>query len=268
MRRAAARPARKSAGSGPFSGFTVQFRETFAQRPPSMMWFSSKWFRSVVVGLAALTGALTVTPAAEAQYGRTSADRGAVPGKFDHYVLALSWSPGFCEREGRRKQRSQCDAGRGMGFVVHGLWPQYANNGYPSECAPAPRFPSRTALQVAQGVFPDEGLARHEWRIHGTCSGNTAVDYYRDVRRSREAVIIPDVYRNVSSVFRSNVMELKRAFVAANPRLRADMMDVSCARGALQEIYICFSKDLRGFQPCGDMGPPRCRSGFQVQPPQ
>lgn len=205
---------------------------------------------------------------AEAQSGRPQADRGAVPGRFDQYVLALSWSPGFCAREGIRKQRSQCDIGERNGFVVHGLWPQYASNGYPSECAPAPRYPSRMALRAAEGVFPEEGLARHQWRKHGTCSGNTAVDYFRDVKRAREMVSIPDAYRDLDQPMRSSVMELKRAFVAANPRLSADMIEVSCSRGALQEVYICFSKDLRGFEPCADMGPPRCRSGFQVQPPR
>lgn len=217
---------------------------------------------------ALLAGALLAAAPAQAQWGGPRADRGAAPGNFDLYVLALSWSPAFCEREGLRKQRSQCDIGRNAGFVVHGLWPQYARNGYPSECAPAPRYPSRMALNAAGGVFPDEGLARHEWRVHGTCSGNTAADYFRDVRRARDAVVIPDDYRQTTQPFGASVMALKRAFVAANPRLRVDMMDVSCSRGALQEVYICFSKDLRSFAPCGDMGPPRCRSGFRVTPPR
>ena len=124
------------------------------------------------------------------------------------------------------------------------------------------------ALRAADGVFPDEGLARHEWRVHGTCSGSTAVDYFRDVRRARDAVTIPDAYRGASEPFRDNAMALKRAFVAANPRLRVDMIDIACSRGALREIYICFSKDLRSFAPCGDMGPPRCRAGFEVPPPR
>jgi len=221
--------------------------------------------------VAALPGAamlLAGAPAGAQWGGGPRADRGAAPGNFDHYVLALSWSPSFCMREGQRKQRSQCDVGQKLGFVVHGLWPQYASNGYPSECAPSPRFPSRMALRAADGVFPDEGLARHEWRVHGTCSGSTAVDYFRDVRRARDAVTIPDAYRGASEPFRDNAMALKRAFVAANPRLRVDMIDIACSRGALREIYICFSKDLRSFAPCGDMGPPRCRAGFEVPPPR
>src|SRR6185503_4893040 len=79
---------------------------------------------------------------------------GGAPGAFDFYVLALSWSPGFCALEGERKGRDRCEPGRNLGFVVHGLWPQY-ERGYPSHCA-ADRSPSRLALAEAEGVFPDE----------------------------------------------------------------------------------------------------------------
>ena len=48
------------------------------------------------------------------------------PGQFDFYVLALSWSPSFCEAAGERgtPPQQQC-AARPYSFVVHGLWPQY-----------------------------------------------------------------------------------------------------------------------------------------------
>src|ERR1044071_584072 len=62
------------------------------------------------------------------------------PGKFDFYVLALSWSPSFCEASRERnpnRNDPQCGA-RPYAFVVHGLWPQY-ERGFPSNCqVPAP----------------------------------------------------------------------------------------------------------------------------------
>ena len=57
--------------------------------------------------------------------------RGSAPGDFDFYVLALSWSSGFCELGGAEKARKQCAPGAGLGFVVHGLWPQF-DRGFPS----------------------------------------------------------------------------------------------------------------------------------------
>ena len=52
---------------------------------------------------------------------------------FDFYVLALSWSPSYCASFGDRANRQQCEADDPLGFVVHGLWPQFTT-GYPTEC--------------------------------------------------------------------------------------------------------------------------------------
>ena len=95
-----------------------------------------------------------------------------VPGSFDFYVLALSWSAGFCANSGDQKGRRQCAAGSKLGFTVHGLWPQF-DRGYPSDCGAAGQGPSQIALQRTRGVYPEEGLARYEWRRHGSCSGKS-----------------------------------------------------------------------------------------------
>ena len=113
--------------------------------------------RPFLLGLLAAAAALVTSLApAAAQRG------GGTPGQFDYYVLALSWSPNYCEVQGERRGSRQCDPGRNLGFVVHGLWPQY-ERGFPSNCG-TDRFIPRAALDEARGVFPDEGLARHEWR--------------------------------------------------------------------------------------------------------
>ena len=93
---------------------------------------------------------------------------GSRPGNFDFYVLSLSWSPSFCGSEAGRRSREQCAPGANNAFVVHGLWPQF-ERGFPSYCDE--RNPPRSALDNARGVFPEEGLARYQWRKHGSCSG-------------------------------------------------------------------------------------------------
>lgn len=188
-------------------------------------------------------------------------ERGGVPGEFDFYVLALSWSPGFCDLEGdgRSHAREQCAAGANLGFVVHGLWPQN-ERGYPTECGPAGRTPSRIAMEQAAGLFPSEGLARHEWRRHGTCSGSSPSDYFADVRRAREKIMIPPALQKSGRDQSWTAIDLERAFVAANPGLRTDMMSVACKRGVLQEVRICFSKDLRSFRTCEEVDRSGCRA--------
>ncbi len=187
-------------------------------------------------------------------------DRGGQPGDFDFYVLALSWSPGFCELDGERdRNREQCADGAGLGFVVHGLWPQN-ERGFPSECGPAGRTPSRIALDQAKGLFPSEGLARHQWRKHGTCSGSSPSDYFADTRRAREKITIPPALAKAGREQNWTAIDIERAFVDANPGLRTDMMSVACRRGVLQEVRICLSKDLRNFRMCEEVDRSGCRT--------
>jgi len=180
-------------------------------------------------------------------------------GDFDFYVLALSWSPGFCALGGAEKAREQCQTGMGLGFVVHGLWPQF-EQGFPSDCDSAGRPVSRVALEAAKGLFPSEGLARHEWRKHGSCSGRSPQDYFADVRAARESVTIPPEFERLKKEEEVSPAEILRAFGKANPRLRAGMAAVTCAKGYLQEVRLCLSKDLRAFRPCPDVTRNSCRA--------
>lgn len=184
--------------------------------------------------------------------------QGGTPGDFDFYVLSLSWSSGFCETAAGWQARGQCDAGANLGFVVHGLWPQY-EHGYPSDCGPAARFPSRTALETAQGLYPSEGLARHEWRTHGTCSGKSPTDYFADVRRARESIVIPAPFAAPKEPQTWTPVDIARAFIAVNPRLRPGMLGVVCAGSVLREVRICLSKDLRDFHACPEVSRQGCR---------
>jgi ribonuclease T2 len=199
---------------------------------------------------------------------RIEAVRGSAstPGDFDFYVLSLSWSSGFCETPAAARARGQCDAGANLGFVVHGLWPQY-EHGYPSDCGPAARFPSRAALQRAQGLYPNEGLARHEWQKHGTCSGKSPTDYFADVRRARDSIIIPGPFVAAKEKQTWTPIDIARAFIAANTRLRPGMLGVACANGVLQEVRICFSKDLRNFRACPEISRRGCRAREISVPP-
>ncbi|MBX3536361.1 MAG: ribonuclease T2 [Chelatococcus sp.] len=191
--------------------------------------------------------------------------RGAPPGQFDFYVLALSWSPGFCELNASPDRYDQCRNGSKLGFVVHGLWPQYTQ-GFPTTCSATAAQPTRAAIATTTGLYPDEGLARYQWRKHGTCSGLSPTDYFAAVRRAREAVVIPPAIASMQSDATWTPLDLERAFVAANPGLRTDMMSVACRRGTLSEVRICFSKDLRSFQTCPQLDRQGCRGGSITVP--
>ena len=187
-------------------------------------------------------------------------------GNFDFYVLALSWSPGFCAGAGGQKGRDECQTGARLGFVVHGLWPQF-ERGFPSDCDPSARPPSRTALDAASGLYPNEGLARYEWRKHGACSGLSPLDYFASVRTAREKVQIPSEFGRLKQQESVAPMDVARAFEQANPRLRPGMLSVGCQGGYLQEVRICLSKDLRDFRPCPEVSHGSCRAPEIKVPP-
>lgn len=214
------------------------------------------------LGLKPAAPAPAETPAAppESEAGEDAPARGAgASGRFDFYVLALSWSPGFCATGGAGKAPAQCAAGSQLGFVVHGLWPQFTR-GFPSDCGPAGRTPSRQALETVRDVYPDQGLARYEWMKHGTCSGKSPTDYFADVKRARDGVTIPEPLRAPQEEQTWVPIDLARAFSAANPGLKPGAMAVTCRQGVLEEVRLCLGKDLRGFVTCPEVARGSCRT--------
>ena len=195
----------------------------------------------------------------------TSPIRPVAPGNFDFYVLSLSWSPGFCETNPAGSGKSQCETGSGLGFVVHGLWPQF-EQGFPSDCSVGQPV-SQSALALTRGVFPDPGLARYEWGKHGTCSGLAPEAYFADVRRARDSITVPDAFRKPDAEQSLAPNELMRAFTDANPRLRPGMMAVGCKSAVLEEVRFCLTKDLRSFRACPEVVQQSCHSRQLRVPP-
>jgi ribonuclease T2 len=198
-------------------------------------------------------------PAPGAQPSPPPASAGTVaPGDFDFYLLTLSWSPGFCDSGGAAKSPDQCRVGSKLGFVVHGLWPQF-QHGYPSDCDPS-RPVSRAALQETAGVFPSEGLARYEWRKHGTCTGLSPEAFFASVKRARDSIVIPDGFESPRERQTVSPLAILRAFAAVNPGLKPETMAVGCKRGELEDVRLCLSKDLRQFVSCPEVARSTCRS--------
>ena len=149
------------------------------------------------------------------------------PGKFDFYVLALSWSPSVCEASKERVQDAgpargsdpQC-GGRPYSFVVHGLWLQY-EQGFPSFCqVPAPRI-GRDIVGSMLDLMPSPRLIFHEWDRHGTCSGVSAHAVFETVRKARAVVKIPADYLTLDQPITVTPDQVAEAFVKTDAGYRA-----------------------------------------------
>ena len=167
---------------------------------------------------------------------------GGTPGQFDYYVLALSWAPGFCDTASRPSER-ECGRDRHLGFVVHGLWPQFEDSRSPEGCAPA-RPVASDLVDRMLSVMPDPGLVQHEWACHGTCSGMTARDYFSTVDRAFQAVHVPDELRAPRQSARMRVRDIEQRFGDVN-HSSPDAFRVVCRGGELMEVRACVTKDLR-----------------------
>ncbi len=205
---------------------------------------------AVVILLSFIVAAV---PAASAQNTET-----ATPGRFDFYVLALSWSPSFCARQApaRRAKDPQCN-GRPFSFVVHGLWPQF-EHGFPSYCqVPAPRL-DRGLVEKALNLMPNRALIYHEWNRHGTCTGLSAQAYFTTVRKARTAVTIPPAYRDLGQPITVAPSAVADAFIKANPGLVREDIAVGCDRKRLTEVRVCLSRNFT-FRTCPQIVRRTCR---------
>ena len=206
------------------------------------------------------------------------------------YVLALSWEPAFCSG---RSDKPECHDVSARSLSLHGLWPQPRGRAYcnvdPSlvradkthawDRLPEPDMRPDTKRRLA-AVMPgvQSGLQRHEWIVHGTCSGLPADAYF-----NRAADLAQQV--NTSSVPAAFATNLGRplsadaigaAFDQAFGPGAASRVTVLCqGRGntrRLTELDVSLAGDVAGSTALVDLirsaapVPPSCPGGLVVPP--
>ena len=196
-------------------------------------------------GGGAIEDARTNAKPGNDRQGRAQADS-PKPGTFDFYVMSLSWSPGFCASPAGRNDDLQCGTQRNFAFVLHGLWPQYEQSGWPETCStePADQSLSKGMLEI----MPSPRLVSHEWSKHGTCSGLSQKEYFEDAADAFHHVKIPAAYAGPTKQITVNPAQMRKDFGAANPSIGEQGFVVLCSRNGrfLQEVRACLTKDLDG----------------------
>lgn len=170
-------------------------------------------------------------------------------GEFDYYVMALSWSPNWCALSGDEKGSDQCDPRHDHGWILHGLWPQY-HRGFPEYCRSNFRPPSRGQTNDMADIMGTGGLAWHQWKKHGVCTGLSPDDYYALSRVAYASVTRPAIFRRLDKPIKLPASVVEAAWLKDNPTLEADGLTITCKQGHIQEARICFSRDLSPV-PCG-----------------
>ncbi len=180
--------------------------------------------------------------------GRGHAEAEAAPGQFDFYLLNLSWSPEYCATHA-----DSPECGKGLGFVVHGLWPQDTTGSYPEDCSDA-AGPTNPGADT--DIFPTASLVEHEWKTHGTCSGLGADVYFATVHKAFAEVRIPAGIGARGGAASEAPAMILQAFQGANPGFPAGSFALSCGNNRLTAVEVCLDKGLRpeacqGVRGCG-----------------
>jgi ribonuclease T2 len=206
--------------------------------------------KRLLMALAACA-AVAATPAG-AKHKHPSTESG----DFDYYVLSLSWAPVYCEAH--PGDQAECGQTR-YGFVLHGLWPQFQAGGYPQSCSTSNRLDA-DARAFADRIYPSEKLVAHEWDRHGTCSGLSAMDYFKAADAARNAIRIPESLQPGTRVTNLAAADISSQLRDANPALTNRSLAIVCNGSELQEIRVCLSKDLKPVS-CGSDVHTQCRGG-------
>ena len=180
-------------------------------------------------------------------------------------MLSLSWSPSYCEAEGKDANRQQCSAARPYAFVVHGLWPQF-ERGYPENCRTEEPDVRHAPLRTLYDLMPSAGLIRHQWRKHGSCAGLSQSGYFSVLRAARERTSIPVEFKRFDDYRTLDPAAAESAFLKANPELAADGIAVTCDNRYLREVRICMTKEL-SFRGCPEVDRRACGLQKVVMPP-
>lgn len=158
----------------------------------------------------------------------------------DYYLLALSWSPAFCQSQKRNNKgkvpqhlKFQCDGTQQFGWVIHGLWPQ---SGKARAIDEHPRYCQGDLPMVAENTIrkylpesPGATLLQGEWEKHGACAFNRAEEYFEKQKTLFNALNLPN--------FATPKADLFKWLKAHNPQLN----NVYLGSGK-DELYICYDK--------------------------
>jgi ribonuclease T2 len=185
---------------------------------------------------------------------------GVAPGKFDFYLLTVSWEPGYCASPAGQHNTQEC--ANPPRFELHGLWPENSDGTYPAFCVPPSPGPSNPGAY--SDIYPSAAFLSSEWKKHGVCSGLSADAYLQDARRAVQSLKLPAQLTGNDVPPSMSPNGLLQLFANANPGKPADSFRLSCGSNHFSAIEMCIDKNMNAIS-CSQIK--TCKAGSVVIDP-
>ncbi|WP_428311420.1 hypothetical protein [Hydrocarboniphaga sp.] len=161
----------------------------------------------------------------------------------DSWTLHLVWSPDFCESNLTSKE-PQCTEERY--FTVDGLLPHFADGAKP-ECSDDAL--SDEELERWMVTIPNRAQIRKTWKKQGACSGLDSAGYYIQLERASRRLVVPAEFGAVTETLKLSRALVKSAFIASNPGLNEESLQLDCRGRSLAGVSVCFDAEFQ-YQAC------------------
>ena len=197
----------------------------------------------------------------------SSGQSGAAVGAFDSYAFAQVWANSYCNSHCTDEQcTNKSGTYQEQNLTIHGLWPQYNDAsahggfGYPQFCGnfsvcnvpfasmPATCLPAKSSLNFEQFEIYEPGytsgnyfLADHEWPKHGSCSGLSQASYFNQALSLEKQLEL-----DASKVWAGQSGKSVSLATVVAAYGGANMVSLTCYKGALQQVLTCWGKDALG----------------------
>ncbi|KAF2298851.1 hypothetical protein GH714_028317 [Hevea brasiliensis] len=196
---------------------------------------------------------------------------------FDFFYFVQQWPGSYCDTK-----QSCCYPTTGKpaaDFGIHGLWPNYNNGNYPSNCDSGNPFNQKISdlMSSLQKNWPTLACPSgdgnkfwsHEWEKHGTCSESELDqhDYFEASLKLKEKANLLQVLKNAGIKPDDEFYELdsiEEAIKDAIGYTPGIECNVDGSRNSqLYQIYLCVDTSASEFIECPMLPKGRCASRVQ-----
>ena len=161
-------------------------------------------------------------------------------------LLAISWQKSFCATHKNKKECRKLDKRdfAWENFTLHGLWPQPRSRQNCSNRYERLDGKLWSTLKIKMpGVI--SGLAKHEWRKHGSCYGKSESEYFKDAIKLLDQVNSSKLreffVKNQGKLITKNQLNqvIKGSFGEASRKVQ-----MVCSRGLVTELRFSIKGDV------------------------